>query len=255
MIQRVNGYNVEKKQIQTIKLIYWRFCLNNNLKPLQGSSEGGRPNRFYWRKKSSPARQPFGGKQNPATAVVHFNFSLPRLRFCWDAKMRKAFRAEGWLVWRFSVIKSFCHLHSWGRLAIDAICDALHETSLIFQRRESIVLLYMLRKSFNWTDHNSAGFLSYLHEKFWGNFPILESPSFGQRKSTALMIHTFSMWPTLRNTIYLPEITLLGHRHWERSFPAPTQVQQINVLFILLHVFATIWRRCYLTTARDGVGG
>lgn len=55
--------------------------------------------------------RPSALRKNPATAVVHFNFSLFRLRYCWDAKMRKALQA-GWLVRRFSVIKSFCHLHS-----------------------------------------------------------------------------------------------------------------------------------------------
>lgn len=52
--------------------------------------------------------------------------------------------------------------------------------------------------------------------------------------STVPMIHTFSMWPTLRNTIYLPRITSLGHQHSELSFPATDTLAPILCIVYIL---------------------
>lgn len=52
-----------------------------------------------------------------------------------------------------------------------------------------------------------------------------------------------SMWlnTIAQQHLFFWEITLLGHKHNDAVFHAQIQLQQFNVLFILLHAFATIW--------------
>lgn len=153
-----------------------------------------------------------------------------------------------------AVIKSFCHLHS--SMVIDAICDALQHACLIFQQRLSIVLLCFLRKSFNCLDHNSARFLC----RFWANIFPFSDPlkAFWWRENIPRrwMNHPFSMWPTLRNTIYLPEITSLGHSHTDTSFPAHTQSHRFMYCLYFLHVRHHMMSEnsfCYRSPPRDCV--
>lgn len=124
-------------------------------------------------------------------------------------------------------------------------CLCLHETFLIFKQRKLIVLLYFCpEKSFNCVDHNSAGFsfsfLSTLKVYVRCADPWREF-SLKRKQSTVLMIHTFSMWPTLRNTIYFLQITSLGHPHICSGFSRTKTSARILCIVDVFYTLSTIW--------------
>lgn len=131
------------------------------------------------------------------------------------------------------VIKSFCHLASWAGHWRNLWCLGwLYNSScLVCSQRMSIVLLYFFTKKILRLFVPITTQQDFPTSRFSDPWRVRHQAG---EYSTVPMIHTFSMWPTLRNTIYLLRITSLGHQHSELSFPATNTLAPILCIVYIL---------------------